>query len=38
VNFSNDLEHLAKSGSDSTTGHIKFAIRVKGVSVRGQLD
>jgi hypothetical protein len=38
VNLSNDLEHLATSGSDSTTGHLKIASRVKRVSLRGQLD
>jgi len=38
VNLSNDLDHLMTSGPSSTTGRLRLASRVKGVSVRGQLD
>ena len=38
VNLSNDLDHLVTSGPSSTTGRLRLASRVKGVSVRGQLD
>ncbi len=38
VNLSNDLEHVVASGSDTTTGRLRLAGRVAGVSLRGQLD
>jgi hypothetical protein len=38
LNLTNDLEHLMTSGPSSTTGRLRLASRVKGVSVRGQLD
>ncbi len=38
LNLTNDLEHLVTSGPDTTTGRLRLASRVKGVSVRGQLD
>jgi hypothetical protein len=38
VNLTNDLDHLMTSGPSSTTGHLRLASRVRGVSVRGQLD
>jgi hypothetical protein len=38
VNLTNDLDHLVTSGPSSTTGRLRLASRVKGVSVRGQLD
>jgi hypothetical protein len=38
LNLTNDLDHLVTSGTDTTTGRLRVASRVKGVSVRGQLD
>ena len=38
LNLTNDLEHLVTSGPSSTTGRLRLSSRVKGVSVRGQLD
>ena len=38
MNLTNDLDHLVTSGSSDTTGRLRLASRVKGVSVRGQLD
>jgi hypothetical protein len=38
VSLTNDLDHLMTSGPSSTTGRLRLASRVKGVSVRGQLD
>ncbi|MCH8070524.1 MAG: carboxypeptidase regulatory-like domain-containing protein, partial [Proteobacteria bacterium] len=38
LNLTNDLDHLVTSGPDTTTGRLRLASRVKGVSVRGQLD
>ena len=38
VNLTNDFEYLVTPGSDTASGQIKLASRVKGVSVRGQLD
>ena len=38
LNLTNDLEHLVTSGPDTTTGRLRLASRVKGVTVRGQLD
>jgi hypothetical protein len=36
--LTNDLEHFVTSSSDTTTGRLRLASRVKDVSVRGQLD
>ena len=38
LNLTNDLDHLVTSGSNTTTGRLRLASRVKGVSVRGQLN
>ena len=38
LNLTNDLDYFVTSGSSTTTGRLKLASRVKGVSVRGQLD
>jgi len=38
LNLTNDLDHLVSSGPDTTFGRLRVASRVKGVSVRGQLD
>jgi hypothetical protein len=38
LNLTNDLDHIMTSGPDSTTGRLRLSSRVKGVSVRGQLD
>jgi hypothetical protein len=38
LNLTNDLDHLVTSASSTTNGRLRLASRVKGVSVRGQLD
>jgi hypothetical protein len=38
LNLTNDIEHLVTSAPSSTTGRLRLSSRVKGVSVRGQLD
>ena len=38
LNLTNDLEHRISSDSSATTGRLRLASRLKGVSVRGQLD
>jgi len=38
VSLSNDLEHIAAPGLNSTTGRLRLASRVNRVSLRGQLD
>jgi hypothetical protein len=38
VSLSNDLDHIAAAGPDTTNGQLKVAGRVRRVSLRGQLD
>ena len=38
LNLTNDLEHSVSSGPGTTSGHLKLASRIRGVTVRGQLD
>ena len=38
LNLTNYLEHSVSSGPGTTTGHLILASRVRGVTVRGQLD
>jgi hypothetical protein len=38
VSVSNDLDHTVSSGPGTTNGRLRIASRVRGVSVRGQLD
>ena len=38
LNLTNDLDYLVTSASSTTNGRLRLASRVKGVSVRGQLD
>jgi hypothetical protein len=38
LNLTNDLDHFVTSASRTTNGRLRLASRVKGVSVRGQLD
>ena len=38
LNLTNDLDHLVTSASSTTNGRLRLASRIKGVSVRGQLD
>ncbi len=38
LSLTNDLDFRLGSGSNTTTGHLKLASRINGVSVRGQLD
>jgi len=37
VYLSNDLDHIVTSGSRTTTGQLRLASRVKGMTLRGQL-
>jgi hypothetical protein len=38
LNLTNDLDMRLGSGPSTTTGHLKVASRINGISVRGQLD
>jgi hypothetical protein len=38
VSVSNDLDHTVSSGPGATNGRLRIASRIRGVSVRGQLD
>jgi hypothetical protein len=38
VSLSNDFEHIDGDGQDTNTGSLKAAGRIKGLSLRGQLD
>lgn len=38
LNLTNDLEHSMTAGPDRTTGHLRLASRIRGVTLRGQLD
>jgi hypothetical protein len=38
LNVTNDLDHFITSGPSTTNGRLRLASRIKGVSVRGQLD
>jgi hypothetical protein len=38
VSVSNDLDHTVSSGPGTTNGRVRIASRIRGVSVRGQLD
>ena len=38
LNLTNELEHVMTSGPSTTTGHLRVASRINGVSLRAQLD
>ncbi len=38
ISLSNDLDHTLRSGAGTTNGRLRVASRIRGVSVRGQLD